>query len=732
MQQNQVMETGKPRAQVIATSGLGRDAHRPPFENRRSMQGSRVLYLAVLRQSLREILALLGLSFFIAAAQSTVLIGQEDEVKIWEFSPYSVGVWYEFDANVTMGDKAKQLFINQLDATLQRTFRASWKTEFAKIPPTLSHAILDDFDGFSVADLQAEDLVLVTSAENEQSKTVRSFAAAITNLTKVHLASLAKSRLENQAERLNLETDAPTRQLLNKSVVDDSSYEAIIEKLKSGAIAAALIPRSTIPQDRKGLRPLVTLFPWQAESVFRRYDKLFLLHVSQSGDKLGFRVRELDCPMRFLGASFDSSTVTWSEASRVAAATFIQAFAPTARVEQAEPRTAKLTMRAGGLITDDWNPSRIAIGDLLEPVVRRDDRNGIPTLLQPLSFTFAAVTGSDGINLDSNVYTYSGGPGLEGRKNRRTSRVLFRVRPKFDETQLKIAVINADDQPQTGCFIYQKDLINDEFDYLGRTDWRGQLTIPVPTKNGSFLADATRKERILQKRDAMAKAEEDELQNSDEAQPTETAEIENDADSFVEEIIVSGQYDAENDADAIALRHPFIQIYIKSGETVLARLPMVPGLKAIEVAELPDDTARLQAEAFVKGFQGDILDLIGLRNLLAAQVQLAIKNAVADSAKRKERLDQAEEILKRLQVLPTYSEMATKLERIQRELRDKRQGRTSPRAQNRIDTMFKVTRNMLEKFLQDDLIAETEQAFKLARSGENTKNAGAAGRSTSR
>lgn len=645
---------------------------------------------------------------------------QTQEVKIWEFSPYNVRIWYSIDPNVAIPDAAQQKYITQLHAALKRTFRATWKVSFAPIPPNLADLVVENFDDFTTQDLQTNDLVLVTSVENEQTKTIRSFAAAIDNLSKVHISPRGEQQLKSEAQRLQLPADSETSHLLSKCVADDSGDTSLLEQLKSGKIAAAMLPRKSIPQDRSGIRQLVTMLPWQAESVFREYDKLFFLHISRDGDKLVFRVRELDCPMRFLGTSFESSSLTWQQAVRTSASTVVRAFAPIARVEEAESRTARLTLRAGGLIVSDENPAKIRIGDMLQPVVRRDDRNGVPALLQPLSFTFAAVTGSDGINLDSNVYTYSGGPGLQGRKNRRTSRVLFRVRPKYRETDLQIVTINTDGQPQAGCFIYQKDLLNDEFEFLGRTDWRGQLTIPVPTINGSFIAYEVKKARFAEKQQAETKAEQAAVPKTDQDSAAEVAsdtETQAEPEEQKEPEYVASQYDASSDPDAIPLNHPFMQIFIRSGNTTLARLPMVPGLKSVEVAELPDDTARLQAEAFVKGFQGEVLDVIGLRSLLAARVKLYIKEAVKDKEKRQEKLDLAEKYLDQLRRLPTYSEMSTQLERIQRDLGDKRTGPVSARSQNAIDRMFKVTRDMLQKFMQDNLVAETEQSFRLAKTG---------------
>jgi hypothetical protein len=164
---------------------------------------------------------------------------------------------------------------------------------------------------------------------------------------------------------------------------------------------------------------------------------------------------------------------------------------------------------------------------------------------------------------------------------------------------------------------------------------------------------------------------------------------------------------ADDDA-VIPLNYPLVHIYIKSGDTVLAKLPLVPGLRELEVAELPDDSLRLQSEAFVRGFQGEILDLIGLRNLLAARVQLYIKE---------DKLEQAETVLNELRRLRSYNEMRDELSAIQRRMLEASGDNVPRAARSRIDRMFQNTRDMLQKYLQDELVANTERAFDNAKKG---------------
>lgn len=633
------------------------------------------------------------------------------EIKIWEYSPYDVEIWYTFDSSFTGSQLGREMFIRDLEADLDRTFRATWNTSLSPISPEFGGHVVRNFESFSLQDLTNNELVLVVSLKHEQAKSLRTFEAALEALSEISLSADALSLLNASAARFQVPDDSPTAKLVEKCVVDEGGLAAIEEKLLSSSIGGALIPRSALPDVAEAVRPLITLLPWQSDTLLRRRDKLFFLVIGSRGDDLTFKVRELDCPMQFLGPVFESTTSYWPLASRIASATFNKAFAPVARVEDAKAKTAKLRLRAGGLIVSDENPASITVGDVLQPIVRRDDRNGVPALLQPLAWTFAAVTAIDRarVKLDANVYGYSGGPGLTGRKNRRTQRVLLKVRPKYDKTDIKVAIRGSDGLPQPGCFIYRRDLLTNEYDFLGRTDWRGRFTVEVPDDYGGFLPEAIRRQRYQAKKEAEKAAEEAAQAETENANTevegseaeTEGAESEELPESAEDKPAVPAPDGPTDDPDVIPLRFALMQIYVKSGDNIMAMLPMVPGLKTIEIAELRDDSRRLQAESFVRGFQGEILDLIGLRNLLAAQITLYLKD---------KDFEEAEKALDQLRGLQSYNEMADELGLIQRRMLDEKDGPIPPLAKSRIDRMFKTTLDMLQKYLQDDLVGKSERA----------------------
>ena len=634
---------------------------------------------------------------------------QSQATKIWEFSPYQVQVWYAFDPSVNISEIAKRKFVEDVQATLQRTYRATWKSQFQPLSPEWISIVDRNFDSFSLQDLTTNELSLVASLKHPDTRTIRTMDAAIESLREIYVDQATKNRLDEAAARLNLSEDSSSAKLIAKCVVDAGGEASLVDKINNAEIPVAILPKRSFEKVKDAARSMITLLPWQTDSILRESDKVLFVMIHKVGETFHFKVRELDCPMQYLGVSFYAQTRFWPHAARIASHAITRAFAPIARVEAAEPLTADLRMRAGGLIVDKDNPARIAVGDIMQPIVRRDDRNGVPTLLQPLSFTYAAITGSDEVKMQANVYTYSGGPGLQGRRNRRTRRILLRVRPRVDKTDLKIVVRGNKDKTQSGSFIYLKDMLTGKFELLGRTDWRGQFNIEVPKENGKFLPDAARKARILAKREA-EKAALEELAAIDarakEAEENgETIPV-NPPTPAADALAKMKDYDPDKDTEALPLNFPLRLLYIKNGSTVVAKLPLVPGLASIEVAELPDDSRRLEAEAFVRGFQGDILDLIGLRNLYAAQIQLYLKD------KGNESTDKAYKTLEEMRRLDDFNAMAEKMERIQRVMLNEEKGQISIGVKNKIDRMFGTTRTMLQKYLQDDLVEDSMRAVR--------------------
>ncbi|MEL6105452.1 MAG: hypothetical protein AAFU85_05430 [Planctomycetota bacterium] len=150
---------------------------------------------------------------------------------------------------------------------------------------------------------------------------------------------------------------------------------------------------------------------------------------------------------------------------------------------------------------------------------------------------------------------------------------------------------------------------------------------------------------------------------------------------------------------------PMRLLYVKNGGAVLARLPLVPGLTESEVADLKGDDLRLQAEAYIRGVQNAIIDLVAVRKLLAARIRKRL---------RKGQTEEAEDLYKKLREQPTNEKLANEMGRRQAGFLQEI-GTRNQTERKKIDKMFSKTREMLGKQINDAIIRELGADFDRAR-----------------
>jgi hypothetical protein len=150
-------------------------------------------------------------------------------------------------------------------------------------------------------------------------------------------------------------------------------------------------------------------------------------------------------------------------------------------------------------------------------------------------------------------------------------------------------------------------------------------------------------------------------------------------------------------------------LYVKNGGAVLARLPVVPGQSDLEVADLFGDDQRLRAEAYIRGTQNSIVDLVAIRQLFAARIRMRLAAG---------ELKEAKELLETLRNEPSYEKIAGDMGRKLLQLKGRNSGE-----QAKIDRMFAQTREMLVKNISPALIRELEEAVMAAEKGAPPKPA---------
>ncbi len=640
----------------------------------------------------------------VATALAPTACSAQDEAA-WDYSPYRVLVWVLDSEEASVAPRLAEPLRDYLDYD----FSALWRVQIEDAPPGPRIAALRNLDDFSYDRLTAADPVLAVRKDHPDAPRIRT---ATDVGAKVKAVFTTPSMLENVLPRGAAIDIQPTRarweqvilerfrelridparwreetlrmldilegrkqvnvDALRKTVqpiwqpVDDTplaqqqaktlqaeleslfetfqamavtdnadlhgvkdllvtegfaSQDAVLQSWDKDGTEALLLPRGLAT----GLHdPDPKIIPIEIAdlmgAVFDRYDKIFVVRIDSRALPIQVEAMEIDCLMRLPGPLVRRTVVSERRLVPAIGEAITEAFGPMVRIEDVGTDLVTGRVRAGGLIMDPKSPAAIGLDDWLQPVLRKDDRMGDPLILEALDWSYLHVQKADGAKLEMKMYAGRIG-GLPARKNKRTHRMAFKIRPYHDNTVIRLHAQKKPDEPLQGYEFYEKDLETSEMTFVGRTDWDGRL--------------------VVEKTD-----------------------------------------------------HPMRLMYVKNGGAVLARLPCVPGQDAMGTADIRGDDLRLQAEAYIRGVQNAIIDLVALRQLLAARIRMRLE---------KGNIKEARELLNALREQPTYDilsqDMRNKLKEMETD--DRQQ-------QAMINQLFDQTRTMLVKHIDEKTIRELE------------------------
>ncbi|UUO08988.1 hypothetical protein M4951_11865 [Blastopirellula sp. J2-11] len=80
--------------------------------------------------------------------------------------------------------------------------------------------------------------------------------------------------------------------------------------------------------------------------------------------------------------------------------------------------------------------------------------------------------------------------------------------------------------------------------------------------------------------------------------------------------------------------HPLRLLYVRSGGSLLARLPLVPGLVPQVTALMSDNSRQIEAEGFVLGWRRRMLDIVARRELIADRIRRRMEEDDVDGAEK--------------------------------------------------------------------------------------------------
>ncbi len=542
----------------------------------------------------------------------------------WDYRPYRVLVWV-----VSSNPQYNAAGIDQeLRQYLDRHFSAIWRMDIKDAPLSVRSIANRDMKSFSFDTLSASDPVIAVKKDHPESVRIR-VAANVATLIKTVAAT--KGRIADAKRRGADLGDETLEGVADRLQAIDGDERDVAGLWSDPDVEAVMLSRGmAIGLDEPEAKLLTPAVSGLVSDAVENYDKIFVVHVDDQVVPHRVQAIEMDTLMHHFGpVAVEESTDRYGLIPAVGRA-LTRAFAPVVRIEDAGQRNAVGLLRAGGLILSEDSPGYVGLHDVLEPMVRKNDRNGRPILIGPIDWAYLYVYELDEDKLKMDFHAGRPG-GLQGRKNNRTFRMALKVRPFGEETLVRLHAKGNPDFPLIGYEIYQRELESKHMDFIGRTDWNGRIWV----------------------------------KRTDD---------------------------------------PLRLFYVKNGGAVLARLPTVPGLTELEIADISGDDMRLQAEAYIRGVQNSIIDLVAIRELYKARIMLRLK---------KGEIKRAEELFATLKDRPTNEKLANEMGKKQ-DFFVKAIGR-NPNQVRKVDEMFKTTRDLLQKHINPTLVNELEQEMIKAR-----------------
>lgn len=568
-----------------------------------------------------------GQSDAATAAPSEDLEALAAEPAPFDFDPYQVLIWIASDSSRVGADALRQPLMENLD----RDFEAIWRTEIADAPAAVSSVALRQMAAIDFDSIAATDPVIAVKRDNDDVVRMRYPSDVARYIDKIYSTS---GRLSDTLSRVDAQRGMQQRRFdwLDKVQAVPGDASVIIRQWSKPETQAVLVSRGIAETlgDKEAEIPAAKMIvpPIEGQVVHAtdQYDKIFLVAVRTSATPIQVEVVEMDTLMRHFSEVSRAESASRSLLPAIVGESIRNAFAPVVRIDNAGRDNAKGLLRASGLILDQDSPALIRVGDVLQPMIRKDDRNGNPFAIGPLDWAYLVTTESDDRRVSMDFYSGHAG-GLQGRSNSRTFRMGLKVNPKLDSTLLRLHAQDDANQPLIGYEIYERELNSKSMEFVGRTDWNGRLMVEQTDQ-------------------------------------------------------------------------PMRLLYVKNGGAVLARLPMVPGHSAKKVADLAGDDMRLQAEAYIRGVQNDIIDLVALRELFRARIMMRLREG---------KMEQAEELLVALRKQPSNEELANEMGKRQ-SMFLKAIGR-NPNQQRKVDNMFSITRELLSKHINARMVRDLEDAY---------------------
>lgn len=352
-------------------------------------------------------------------------------------------------------------------------------------------------------------------------------------------------------------------------------------------------------------------------------DKLILVCLSEFGTGLKCRVREFDLLTLQWGALLEDSVTQVNQADYLIFSMIRTAFMPLARVDRVtEDNFAVLRLRAINSCyrvrlneEDEWvveanktSPVYVRPDDRFLPILRRTDKQNRLDSLDPIPFTFLTIAKPEEIPVVQNVSAPVAGsdpPAAEGGQTAEAAQATEAV------SELESEFLKSSGQ----AMLWTRIQSSARAVLMGRNSKRLQklaLVIRPPTGSTTLrLVSADKIKQPMEGIEVFSKP----LDAPAEAEP-----------ELLGKTDWRGLIEIPSSEDGVRL------VLLRRGTRGLRRLPIMPGLYPLLESNVPNDEARLNAEGVIKGMRNEILDLVANREVLEAQLGVALDNKDIEKA----------------------------------------------------------------------------------------------------
>lgn len=236
-------------------------------------------------------------------------------------------------------------------------------------------------------------------------------------------------------------------------------------------------------------------------------DKLYVVRLADTGTGIDYTINELDISGWSLGPAYAKSVSETGYLAANVASTIGKAFRPVVQLEHSDADIVTARVRAHGLMVrveetvgDDQavvhtlvpntsSPCWIQTGEVFEPIVRQANRQRKFELtgIEALEFTLLVQQDAvDGPYVKAKVVSVNRAEVALGRKKgRNTEKLGIVVRTPPGPSKIRLFTKrgttkeNLAEFPLNGYQIYSRSIFGteDSFEYLGKTNWNGQIEI---------------------------------------------------------------------------------------------------------------------------------------------------------------------------------------------------------------------------------------------------------------